>query len=76
MNNIVVSIGGVGVDRIHLVWVGVGIKQARGSMDLDKMHFCYYFSYSEGSRTRAQRLCDMEVGRNEGYFRVREGVGS
>ena len=27
-----------GVDRIHLVWVGVGIKKARGVVGSGKMH--------------------------------------
>ena len=26
------------VNLIHLVWVGVDIKKARGSLDMDKMH--------------------------------------
>ena len=47
-----------GVDWIHLVGVWVGIKKnpGRGVIGYEKMHFCYYLSDSEGSRTKAQRL--------------------
>ena len=46
-----------GVDWIHLVGVGVGIKKPGGGViGYEKMHFCYYLSDSEGSRTKAQRL--------------------
>ena len=44
------------VDLIHMVWVGGGIKKARGVVGSGNMHFRYYLSHSEGSRTRAQRL--------------------
>ena len=33
-----------GVDWIHLVWVGVGIKKARGVVGSGNMHFRYYLS--------------------------------
>ena len=45
-----------GVDWIHLVWVGVGIKKARGVVGSGNMHFRYNLSNLEGSRKRAQRL--------------------
>ena len=31
-------------------------KKPRGVIGYEKMHFCYYLSGSEGSRTMAQRL--------------------
>ena len=37
---------------------------------MEKMHILYYFSDSEGSRTRAQRLGEMKVERKERYIRV------
>ena len=49
-----------GVDLIHLVGVGVGIKIPRGVIGFGNMHFCYYLSDSEGSRTMAQRLGGVE----------------
>ena len=49
-----------GVDWIHLVGVGVGIKKTRGVIGSGNMHFCYYLSDSEGSRTMAQRLGGVE----------------
>ena len=49
-----------GVDWIHLVGVGVGIKIPRGSLGLEICIFAYYSSHSDGSRTRAQRLGGME----------------
>ena len=52
-----------GVDWIHLVWVGVGIKKARGLVGSGKMLVLYHFSGPEGSRTRAQRLGEMKVER-------------
>ena len=45
-----------GVDWIHLVGVGVGLKKTRGVIGYEKMHFCYFLSGSEGSRAMAQRL--------------------
>ena len=45
-----------GVDWIHLVWVGVGMKKPRGVIGSGNMHFCYYLSHSEESRTKGQRL--------------------
>ena len=56
INDIFVSGMVWGVDWIHLVGVGVGIKKTRGVIGYEKMHFCYYLSDSEGSRTKAQRL--------------------
>ena len=58
-----------GVDRIHLVWVGISIKKARGVILYGKNAYLYYFSDSEGSRTRAQRLGEMKVERKERYIR-------
>jgi len=46
----VIFVSGRGV-RSCLDKFGLGrgwYKNARGSMGLDKMHFCNYFSYSEG----------------------------
>ena len=48
------------VDWIHLVGVGVCIQKPRGVIGYGKMHFCYYLSGSEGSRTMAQRLGGVE----------------
>ena len=48
------------VDWIHLVGVGVCIQKPRGVIGYGKMHFCYYLSDSEGSRTMAQRLGGVE----------------
>ena len=46
-----------GVDWIHLVWVGVGIKKARGVVGSGNMHlFSIQFEQFRGSRKRAQRL--------------------
>ena len=42
-----------GGDWINLVWVGVGIKKARGVVGSGKMLVGYYFNGPEGSRTRA-----------------------
>ena len=53
------------VDWIHLVGVGVGIKKTRGVIGYENMHFCYYLSDSEGSRTKAQRLGGVEGERIE-----------
>ena len=53
------------VDWIHLVWVGVSIKKARGVFVYGQNAYLYYFSGSEGSRTRAQRLGEMKVERKE-----------
>ena len=39
--------------------MGVGIK-TRGVIGSGNMHFCYYLSDSEGSRTMAQRLGGVE----------------
>ena len=36
--------------------MGVGVKKTRGVIGYEKMHFNYYLSDSEGSRTLAQRL--------------------
>ena len=57
-----------GVDWIHLVGVGVGIKKTRGYW-VWKYAFCYYLSHSEGSRTRAQKLSGMK-GRGLNYMFV------
>ena len=54
-----------GVDWIHFLWVGVSIKKARGVFACGKNAYLYYFSDSEGSRTRAQRLGEMKVDRKE-----------
>ena len=54
-----------GVDWIHMIWVGVDIKKARGSLDMEKMHVRYNFSDSEGLRTRAQRLGEKKVEREK-----------
>ena len=45
-----------GVELVPMVWVGGGIKKARGVNRSGNMHFPCYYSCSEGSRTRAQRL--------------------
>ena len=37
-------------------WGGGWYKKTRGVIGYEKMHFCYYLSDSEGSRTKAQRL--------------------
>ena len=50
-----------GVDWIHLVEVGVGMKKPRGVIGTRNMHFCYYLSHSEGSRTMGS-----EIGWGEG----------
>ena len=55
----------LGVDWIHLVWVGVSIEKARGVFESGKNAYLYYFSGSEGSRTRAQRLGEIKVERKE-----------
>ena len=59
-----------GVDWIHLVGVGVGIRKPRGGIGYEKMHFCYYLSDSEGSRTKAKRLVGVVGGRTYQHFRV------
>ena len=48
------------VDKLHLFREGVCIKKPRGVIGYGKMHFCYYLSGSEGSRTMAQRLGGVE----------------
>ena len=65
LNDIFVSGDVWVVDWIHLVGVGVGIKKPRGVIGYEKMHFCYYLSDSEGSRTKAQRLGGVEGERIE-----------
>ena len=45
--------------------MGVDIKKARGSLDMEKMHVRYNFSDSEGLRTKAQRLGEREVEKKE-----------
>ena len=40
-------------------------KKSQGVVGSRKMHVRYYFSDSEGSRTRAQRLGEMKVERIE-----------
>ena len=52
-----------GVDWTHLVWVGVSIKKARVVFVYGKNAYLFYFSDSEGSRTRAQRLGEIKVER-------------
>ena len=42
-----------------MVRVGGGIKKARVVYLSGNMHFSGYYSFSEGSRTRAQRLGEM-----------------
>ena len=59
-----------GVDWIHLVWVGVSIKKARGVIGYGKNAYLYYFSDLEGSRSRAQRLGEMKVERKKLHIRV------
>ena len=54
-----------GVDWIHLVWVGVSIKKARGVIGYGKNAYLYYLGDSEGSRSRAQRLGEIKVERKE-----------
>ena len=39
---------------------GLCIRKPRGVIGYEKMHFCYYFSGSEGSRTMAQRSAGVE----------------
>ena len=60
-----------GVDCIHLVGVGVGIKKPTGVIVSGNKHFCNYLSHSEGSRTMAQGLREMRgrEGMND-IFRV------
>ena len=53
------------VDWIHLVGVGVGIKNPGGSLDMKKCTSVYFLSDSEGSRTKAQRLGGVEGERIE-----------
>ena len=55
------SYGGMvcGTELVPMVRVGVGIKKARGVYLSGNMHFSGYYSFSEGSRTRAQRLGEM-----------------
>ena len=60
INDIFVSGDGVssGLDTFGL---GGGLyKKTRGVIGYGKMHFCYYLSGSEGSRTMAQRLGGVE----------------
>ena len=45
-----------GVDWIHLVWVGVGIKKSQGGSWVWKYAFSIQFEQFRGSRKRAQRL--------------------
>ena len=45
-----------GVDWVHLVWVGVGIKKARGGSWVWKYAFSIQLEPFRGSRKRAQRL--------------------
>ena len=60
LNDIFVSGDGVSSGLDTFGWVGVGIKKPRGVIGYGKMHFCYYLSGSEGSRTMAQRLGGVE----------------
>ena len=53
-----------GVDWIHLVGVGGGIKKPGGHW-VWKYAFCYYLSHSEGSRTGGQRLGGVKGERKE-----------
>ena len=50
-----------GVELVHMVWVGGGIKKARWVNLSGNMHLSGYYSCSEGSRSRAQRLGEMMV---------------
>ena len=59
-----------GVDWIHLVWVGVSIKKPGGVTGYGKNAYLYYFSDSEGSRSRAQKLGEMKVERKVLHIRV------
>ena len=49
---------------------GICIKKPRGVIGYEKMHFCDYFSGSEGSRTMAQRLGGVEGKKYKGHFFV------
>ena len=59
-----------GVDWIHLLEVGVGMKKPRGVIGSGNMHICYYLGHSEGSRTRAQRLCEVKRENKKLHIRV------
>ena len=58
------------VDWIHLIRVGVSIKKARGVIGYGKNAYLYYFSDSEGSRSRVQKLGEMKVERKDLHIRV------
>ena len=54
-----------------MVWVEFGKKKPGGGVvGSGKMRVRYYFSDSEGSRTRAQRLGEMKVEGIERHFRI------
>ena len=54
------------VDWVHLVeGRGWYEKNPGGVIGSGNMHFCYYLSHSEGSRTRGQRLGGVKGERNE-----------
>ena len=59
-----------GIDWIHLVRVGVSIKKARAGHWVWKNANLYYFSDSEGSRSRAQKLGEMKEERKNLHIRV------
>ena len=65
-----------GVELVHVVWVGGGIEKARWVNLSGNMHFSGYYSCSEGSRSRAQRLEEIMVERKNDFLALKNGVGS
>ena len=63
-----------GVEFVHMVSVGGGIKKVRGVNLSGNMHFSGYYSCSEGSRTRAQRYGEI-MGEMRNYFFRMRGSG-
>ena len=45
-----------GVDWIHLVGVGVGMKKPRGVIGSGNMHFCYYFEPFRGVKDKGSEI--------------------
>ena len=45
-----------GVDWLHLVWVGVGMKKPRGVIGSENMHFCYNLSHSEEVKDKGSEI--------------------
>ena len=75
MNDIFVWGEGVGSWLNTFGW-GAGVyKKNQGVIGSGNMHVWYYFSDSEGSRTRAQRLGEVKREKKEWHFRVRGGCG-